>query len=151
MVHPDLLIHKGALNKAGRPKGGVAAPSIKENTLEGIQAIADYLGKSYSTIHKWIKYHNLPAMISPNGEWFTTKAAVHAWIIATGSEDVRRMNLNPFDIPASVEERFSRGSATIHDRINIEKQSALEFLYGGRIRVHGVQRTQRNRLISEVA
>ena len=150
-VHHDLLVHKGALDKNGRVKGGPSTAAIRENTLEGIQAIADYLGKSYSTVHKWIKYHGLPAMISPNGEWFTTKAAINAWVVATGADDVRRMSRNPFDIPASVQERFRKGSQTIHDRINNEKQSALEFLYTGKAKVYGMDRLPRNRLISEVA
>jgi len=104
-----------------------------ENTLEGIQAIADYLGKSYSTVHKWIKYHSLPAMISPGGEWFTTKDAINSWIIATGSEDVRLMQANPFDFPPSVGARFQKSSATMHERVDAEKRSALEFLYMGKV------------------
>ena len=50
--------------------------------LEGIPAIAKALGKSESTIWRWIHYHALPACLTPGGTWLTSYGLIDAWILA---------------------------------------------------------------------
>lgn len=50
--------------------------------LEGLDAIAAYLGKSRTTIWRWIIYDNFPATKLPSGTWFTTKYIIANWILA---------------------------------------------------------------------
>lgn len=49
--------------------------------LEGVAAIATYLGVGYNTADKWIKHHDLPATRTWSGRWITTKQAVLAWVL----------------------------------------------------------------------
>jgi hypothetical protein len=49
--------------------------------LEGVAAIATYLGVGYNTADKWIKHHQLPATRTWSGRWITTKHAVLAWML----------------------------------------------------------------------
>ena len=65
--------------KLGDP---VLTPQRAENFLEGIPAIATYMGKSYNTIIRWIEQGYLPAAKNPSGRWFTTKSLIDSWIVA---------------------------------------------------------------------
>ena len=52
------------------------------NMLEGIPAIATFIGKSYNTTIIWIREHGLPATKTPQGRWFTHKGLILQWIFA---------------------------------------------------------------------
>jgi len=69
--------------KPGRRSKDQTSPEI----LDGIAAIAMYIGKSYSTTARWIKFFDLPAMKQPNGRWMSSKQAITAWIIAGGNAE----------------------------------------------------------------
>lgn len=49
--------------------------------LEGVAAIATYLGIGYNTADKWIKTKDLPATRTWSGRWITSKQAVLAWML----------------------------------------------------------------------
>lgn len=70
-----------------RPKKEEQNPDI----LEGIPSICRFLNKSYVTVHRWIKYHGLPATISLNGRWITTKQIVIEWLLATSQNDLSKL------------------------------------------------------------
>ena len=52
------------------------------NMLEGLPAIATFLGKSLPTARRWIMSDGLPATKLPSGRWLTHKALVLQWIYA---------------------------------------------------------------------
>ena len=54
------------------------APGI----LEGIPAIAAFIGKSGNTALNWINKHGLPATKNPQGRWFTHRGLILQWIYA---------------------------------------------------------------------
>ena len=49
--------------------------------LEGVAAIATYLGIGYNTAHRWIMECNLPAIKSDTNRWITCKQAILAWLL----------------------------------------------------------------------
>tara|TARA_Y100000296_G_C4970538_1_gene155669 strand:+ start:115 stop:429 length:315 start_codon:yes stop_codon:yes gene_type:complete len=50
--------------------------------LEGLPAIATFLGKSVQTVRRWILHDGLPCSKLPNGKWFTHKGLILQWIYA---------------------------------------------------------------------
>ena len=60
-------------------------PSI----LEGCPAIATFLGKSYDTTLRWIKYDGLPATKWPNGSWVSHKGLIMQWMLAGNHAELR--------------------------------------------------------------
>ena len=52
------------------------------NMLEGLPAIATFMGKSIETVRRWIDKEGLPATKLPNGKWLTHKGLVLQWIYA---------------------------------------------------------------------
>jgi len=52
------------------------------NMLEGLPAIATFLGKSANTVRRWIMEDGLPCTKLPNGIWFTHKGLILQWIYA---------------------------------------------------------------------
>ena len=59
------------------------------NMLEGIPAIAEFIGKSYDTTYKWITLHGLPATKTPSGRWFTHKGLILQWMVAGHSAELK--------------------------------------------------------------
>ena len=49
---------------------------------EGLPAIGRAVGKSPSTIQRWINQHGLPACKLPNGNWFITDRLIDSWVLA---------------------------------------------------------------------
>jgi hypothetical protein len=62
-------------------KGDPHYISPNPDLLEGIPAIAHYLGKSYNTVYTWIRTKGLPAMKGYNRRWITSRQAIMAWIL----------------------------------------------------------------------
>ena len=64
--------------------------------LEGIPAIATFLGKSYNTALRYVTKHGLPAAKLPNGTWITHKALVLQWILVGHNVEMKaRGSLDP--------------------------------------------------------
>jgi hypothetical protein len=59
------------------------------NMLEGIPAIAEFIGRSYDTTYKWITLHGLPATKTPSGRWFTHKGLILQWMVAGHSAELK--------------------------------------------------------------
>ncbi len=64
--------------KLGEPFIQNANPNI----LEGLPAIATFLGKSKLTVRRWIFSAGLPVTKLPNGRWFSHKGLILQWIYA---------------------------------------------------------------------
>jgi len=60
--------------------------------LEGLPAIATFLGKGIETTRRWIRTEGLPATKLPNGRWLTHKALVLQWIYA-GHQAILKNNI----------------------------------------------------------
>ena len=56
--------------------------STDNEFLEGIPSIARAVGRSKSTIPRWIKDHGFPACKLPSGTWFTSRTLINNWILA---------------------------------------------------------------------
>ena len=61
------------------------------NMLEGLPAIAGFLGKSPATAKKWILDHGLPACKTPEGTWLTHKALILQWIYAGHKTEIKHI------------------------------------------------------------
>ena len=103
------------------------------NMLEGLPAIATFLGKSLPTARCWIMSDGLPATKLPSGRWLTHKALVLQWIyaghqailennLATCLEEnelrslAEKMNVNPDEIFPRMRDDVERERDTIADR-----------------------------------
>lgn len=66
------------------PKKGEPYPILNKapGILEGIPAIAAFIGKSGNTTLNWINKHGLPATKTPTGRWFTHRGLILQWIYA---------------------------------------------------------------------
>lgn len=56
-----------------------------DEPLNGMQAIADWMGYSRPTIHRWVREYGLPVLNRGPGRGkrvFTTKNAVRMWVLA---------------------------------------------------------------------
>ena len=62
-------------------KGQSFRKNRNPNILEGIPAIADFIGKSRMTALNWIKKHGLPVTKTPEGRWYTHKGLILMWIV----------------------------------------------------------------------
>ncbi len=51
--------------------------------LHGYKEIGDFLGKSRTTIYRWVKRYNLPVMKAPDGKMITFKSLLENWVMAT--------------------------------------------------------------------
>lgn len=68
-------------------KGGPIAHQPSEHVLWGLKAIANYLGRGYTTLLVWHRDYGLPITKAPDGKWFTTKSALDRWIFASSEAD----------------------------------------------------------------
>ena len=50
--------------------------------VEGLVAIGEAVGRSRSTVIRWINQHSFPACRLPNGCWATTPRLIDRWILA---------------------------------------------------------------------
>jgi len=50
------------------------------NMLEGLDRIAEFIGKTKLTASNWILHHGLPATKSPQGNWLTHKGLIMEWM-----------------------------------------------------------------------
>lgn len=66
------------------PRKGEPYPILNKapGILEGIPAIAAFIGKSGNTTLNWIVNHGLPATKTPQGRWFTHRGLILQWIYA---------------------------------------------------------------------
>ncbi len=71
--------------KPGRSK----LPNPSANILEGIPNIAEFFGRSYDTIARWIKAGYLPAGKTPQGRWFITRSLIDNWVIAVHKAELQ--------------------------------------------------------------
>ena len=51
-------------------------------TIEGLSNIAQAVGRSKTTTHRWIRLHGFPASKGPNGQYMTTVGLIERWILA---------------------------------------------------------------------
>ncbi len=65
--------------------------------LEGLPAIASFMGKSAQTIAIWIKKHGFPATKTPGGTWLTHKELVFRWIIAGHRAEIAIRSGSPME------------------------------------------------------
>ena len=72
-----------------------AFPVLNTNPdmLEGLSAIASFIGKSPNTAASWITKHGLPATKLPNGRWLTHKSLVLQWIYAGHRAEIKKKQL----------------------------------------------------------
>ena len=91
---------------AARLKGGRFRTRNKNpNILEGIAAIAAFIGKSPNTTTSWILNHGLPATKTPEGLWYTHKALILQWIYAGWRAEVTARN-GSFDNDARLDHKL---------------------------------------------
>ncbi len=62
---------------------------INPSILEGLPAIAQFLGKTCPTIKKWILNDGLPCYKNPSGFWTTHKGLIMQWMLAENHAELR--------------------------------------------------------------
>jgi hypothetical protein len=88
------------------------------NILEGVAAIANFIGKSPNTAKRWILEAGLPATKTPEGLWYTHKALILQWIYAGWRAEIAAQN-------GSVPERVKLDHH-LSDMLEEENLDALE-------------------------
>ena len=57
-------------------------------SMEGAREIAEFFGRSDTTIYDWIHKGLLPAAKLPNGHWFTNKSLLLEWLMANNEAEL---------------------------------------------------------------
>ena len=95
--------------------------------LEGLPAIATFLGRSVNTTRRWIMTDGLPVTKLPNGKWFTHKGLILQWIYA-GHQAIIKNNvaysLEPEEL-ALLAERMGVDPDEVYKRIEYDQGLSL--------------------------
>lgn len=57
-------------------------------SMEGAREMAEFFGRSDSTIYRWIKAGYFPSAKLPNGHWFTNKSLLLDWLFANSEAEI---------------------------------------------------------------
>lgn len=96
-------------------RGGRPIKNSNPLILEGVPAIARFLGKSYNTAMRYIKKDGLPAAKLPNGTWITHKALILQWILIGHETEMKaRSSIDPLVI----KEMAKQAQVPIEDILN---------------------------------
>jgi hypothetical protein len=83
--------------------------------LEGIPAIAAFLGKSYNTAKRYIVQDGLPAAKLPNGTWITHKALILQWILVGHQAEMKARSCLD---PKVIREMAEQANVPLEDILN---------------------------------